>query len=99
MHELRVECADMVLRESNLQSDSQPGEIKSGSIRNELEERDRALQETRMRTLQEMEELKKICCTEAEKTQQFEDRGTFLTREAKSICSESVHGSESGIAR
>ena len=35
----------------------------------DLEER--ALQETRMRNFQEMEELKKFCCTEAERAQQL----------------------------
>ena len=37
----------------------------------ELDRRDRTLQETLMRNLQEMEELKKLCCTEAESVQQF----------------------------
>ena len=37
----------------------------------ELEERERALLETRIGTLQEMIELRKFCCTEAERAQQL----------------------------
>ena len=40
-------------------------------LRAEVENRERVFQETRVRTLQEMEELKKICSTEAERTQQL----------------------------
>ena len=50
------------------------GEKKSGSIWG-------ALQETRLRTLKEMEELKNKCCTETERTQQL--RMEELSRQEK----------------
>ena len=43
--------------------------------------RKRALQETRMRNLQKMEELNKFCCTEAERPQQL--RADELSRQEK----------------
>ena len=51
-------------------------QIKNSSRRqvwhhSDLEIRERALQETGIRTLQEMEELQKICSTEGERTQRL----------------------------
>ena len=66
MQESRLESADRALRESDLQIQSQRLELyqASGYYRREkdwlfsdLEERERILQEARMRALQEMEEL------------------------------------------
>ena len=71
MQELRVGSADMALRESNIQIHSQRMELYQANqafdhsrsekvwLHTELEDRERALQETHMRTLEEMEESKK----------------------------------------
>ena len=71
LHELRVERGDMALREENLQILSRRMELHRANQshehsrrdrvwhRTELEERERALQETRMRTVQEIEEFQK----------------------------------------
>ena len=76
--EVRVESAGRALIESSLQVHSQRMELhqakqsydhswrEKGWLRTDLEDRERALQESRIRTLQDMEELKKIFCTEAE---------------------------------
>ena len=81
----------MTLRESNRQVHSHRVEPYQANQENEnvgreqvwlhaeLENCERALQETRIGTLQEMEELKKICCAVAEKTQRL--RMDELTRQ------------------
>ena len=83
MQELRVESADKDLHESCLQLQSHRMELyltnqvnenlwrEQAWLQAELENRARDHQETRMRTLQEVEELKKFCCTEAARTQQL----------------------------
>ena len=48
------------------------GESKLG-FQAELGKRERAMNETRIRTLQEMEELKKICCIGSEKNSTVEN--------------------------
>ena len=77
------ESADRSLQESGLQLHSQRMALYQANqlpvyswkeknwLCTELGRRDRTLQETRMRNLQEMEELKKLCCTEAESVQQL----------------------------
>ena len=76
MQELRVESADRALRESSLQIHSQRIEHYQANqshghsrrekvwLHTELEDRERARQETHIRTLGELEELKKFSCTE-----------------------------------
>ena len=66
------------LRESNGQIHSHRMEFyhanqicETSRWEQELESRERTHQETRIRTHQKMQELKKICCIEAERTQQF----------------------------
>ena len=74
----------MAFRESNRQIHScrtellyQANQLKENSSRRrvwlhaDLEIRERALQGTRIRTLQEMEELQNICSTEGERTQRL----------------------------
>ena len=75
--------AQTALRESSLQIHSQRMELYQANqssdhsrrekdwLYGDLEERERALPETRMKFLQEMEELKKCRCTEAERGQQL----------------------------
>ena len=58
----------------------------------ELEMRNKAFQEDRARDCQEMDELQRICCAEAE-------RAPPLRIDEKSFYSESAYGSDSGIAR
>ena len=65
MQELRVEGADRALQESGLQSSLKGWNFTS------LERRERVLQEGRVRSLLEIEELKKMCCTEAERAKQL----------------------------
>ena len=86
MQELRLESADRALRESDLQIQSQRPELyqatqSSGYIRREkdwlfsdLEERERILQEARLRTLQEMEEVKKVLLYRSGKSSTVENR-------------------------
>ena len=82
LQEERVESAGRALHESHLQLHFQcmglhqanqlsdhPKKLKDW-LCTELEKRERALQENRMKNLQETEELKKLCCTEAERAQQ-----------------------------
>ena len=80
-----AQSVHMVFRESNLQIHAQRVELPLPSesviwsfldrenvwFHTELEDRERALPETRCKTLQEMEELKKISCTQAERSQQL----------------------------
>ena len=82
MQELRVESADRALHEASLQLHSQRMELfqrnqlshhsrrEKERLCTQLEERERALQDTRIRTLQEIELRKFCCCTEAERAQQ-----------------------------
>ena len=60
----------------------------------ELEERERAHQETRIRTLQEMEELtNKFTVPEAERTRHLRvDELSWTRSTGKSVCSESAYG-------
>ena len=51
----------------------------------ELEYGEAALQETRIETFQEMEELKKICCTEAERTQQLQSAVNQFTLQIQAL--------------
>ena len=79
----KKKSADMVLRESNRQIHShrmglyQANQVYENSRREqiplfaEMENRERDVQESRIRTLQAIEELTKICCTEAERTQRL----------------------------
>ena len=111
MQELRVESADKAPRKSSLKIHSQRMELhqaihSSDSSRREkdwlyteLQERERALQETRVRTLQEMEDLKKFCCTEPERRQPVENRWLFTSRARKSIYSGSAYDSNPGITK
>ena len=76
--ELRVESKDRALHESSVQLYSQRTERHQANKLSDQSQRERAgyapnrteekrvLQEDRMRSLQEKEELKKMCCTEAQ---------------------------------
>ena len=58
---------------------------KKSWVCTELARKDRALQEDRMRNLQEMEELKRFCCTEAETAKQLRiDELYFQEKESQS---------------
>ena len=91
MQELEAESADMALRELNRQIHSHRMELyhtnqvyensrrEQAWLQAELENRERAHQETRIRTLQEGEVLKRICCADAERSEQL--RGGDLSRQ------------------
>ena len=90
MQEPRVESADRVSvnqaygfirMELNQANPSDHHSRREGDwLQTELEDRERALQETRIGTLQEMEELKKLCCAEAERAQHLTIDDLFSTR-------------------
>ena len=66
----------------------------------ELGNRERAHQETRSGTLQDIEELKRICCTEADRPQQLRiNEISRKERESQSTVNQSAHGSNSGLTR
>ena len=73
-----------------------PRERKIGSVQNWRKER---VQENRMKTLQDMEELAKVCCTEAERALQWRIDELSRQGQGKSIYSESAYGSNTGITR
>ena len=97
MQELRVERAHRALQESGLQLHSQRMELyqenqlfdhskrEKNRLCTELDRRERVLQEDRMRTLQEIEELKNMCCTEAARAKQLRmDELSILEKESQS---------------
>ena len=83
IQELKTESEDMALRALSGQMHSHRMELyhtnqvcensrrEQAWLQAELENRERAQQETRIETLQEAEELKRTCCTEAERTQKL----------------------------
>ena len=95
--ELRVQCADRALHESSMQLQSQRMELHQANqlsdhsqrekswLCTELDRKERLLQEDRMRSLQEKQELKKMCCIEAEKAKQLRrDELSIQEKESKS---------------
>ena len=92
IQELEVESADLTLHESNLQINShrmelyQANRVYDNSRREQimlhaaLDSRERVFQETRVGNLQEIERLRKSCCTEAEKSQRLRMDELFPTR-------------------
>ena len=79
MQELKTKTADIALRELNRQfilivwstTIRENSRREQAWLQAELENRERAHQENPIRTFQEVEELKHICCTEAGRTQQL----------------------------
>ena len=61
--------------------------------------RDRALQEDRMKSFHEIEEFKKMSCTEAERAKPLSIDELSTQGEGKQINSESACGSSSGTTR
>ena len=94
LQEFRVESADRALHESGLQLHSQRNSSKRISYHSrrekdwqctELERRERVLQEDCVGNLQEMEEFKKLCCTEAERAKQLRiDERSVQDKESQS---------------
>ena len=86
MQELEGESADMALRESNRQIHSQRMELchtnhvhensprEQAWLQADVDNRERAHQETRIKTLQDVEEWKRISCTEAEENSRIQTR-------------------------
>ena len=95
--ELRVQCADRALHESGMQLQSQRMELYQANQlsdhsqrekswpHTELDRKETLLPEDRMRSLQEIKELKKMCCTETEKANQLRmDDLSVQDKESKS---------------
>ena len=62
--------------------------------------RNGAFQEDRARDRQEIEELRRICCAEADRARQLKfDELPMQQKERESFYTESAYGSDSGIAR
>ena len=107
--ELMVENAGRDLHESGLQLHSprmelyQAIQLSDQSQRakcwlcTELDRNERFLQEGRMKSLEEIEELQQLCCAVAERAKQL--RQMIFLIKIKSIWSESVYGSKSGTTR
>ena len=79
MQELRDENADGALQSSGLQLHSRGwnstrriNHLIIPSVHRIGQEREKVLQEDRVRRIQEMEELKKFCCTEVERAPEVE---------------------------
>ena len=66
---IQLHSQRMELYQAN-QSTDQPQKEKSW-LCTDLEMRERALQEDRVKSYQEIQDLKRICCTEAEKARQL----------------------------
>ena len=88
-----MQCAGRALQESGIQLHSQRRELHQAIqstdqsqrekifLCTELEMRDRALQEDHTRSYQEIDELKKMCCTEAESAKPLRSDGLSTQKE------------------
>ena len=84
--EWKMQNADIVLYETGMQLQSQ--RMEKSWLCHELEMRNRAFQEDRARNCQEIEELRRICCTEAERARQLRsDELSTQKEEGKSTVS------------
>ena len=93
----QLESSNMELYQANQLTD-QAQRVKSW-LCEEVEIRNRAFQEDRARDCQYIEELRRICCAEADRARQMKYDELSHATERESFHSESASGSDSGIAR
>ena len=94
---MKLQCQTMELHQASHLTDQTRRE--KSWLCDELERRDRALQGDRARNCQEIEELQRICCTDAETAQELRSDELKTRKEEGKSAVKQLYGSDSGIAR
>ena len=91
LHELGIQLHSQRMEHYRANQSYDTSQSEKSWLRNELEMRNRAFQEDRVKFYQEIEELRRICCTEAERARQLRiDELCRQERESKSTVDQLV---------